>query len=355
MAYTYTEFFKIEASPSNGSNSNVIAKKNQAITFINVKKSFPEQAEGVPIEKPTYISYDDEDEAKNAVALLNYYSYSKSDGDDIVYKLSAQQGLSPMSTSQKQTYDLFRREVLVTERDDEGNPVSFVPLTPLTQIGADLPTFWFKDFKVSNDRTYQYIIYPTTGGDKIIRQDFVLDTKWYSWSITELHPTDSTGKNFSASKDDVWLFNFNVDTGEQNQNITRNENITLGQYPRYSEGRQNYVSGSVSCLLGSQLVSASYLQKKPNSGQKVGSYVEYRMFDTHPTSNEKVDMLKAWRKVVKSKNPKLLKDRKGQIFVVTLNQSSNKPYDYIVNQPDVINFSWTEIMSIDDIFITNAD
>ena len=98
------------------------------------------------------------------------------------------------------------------------------------------------------------------------------------------------------------------------------------------------------------MVSAAYLIEN-GLDLRDGQYREYRIFDTHPTSNQKVDMLNSWRQFVKSKNPKLLKDRKGQIFVVTVTQNSNKPYDNIRNQPDIINFSWTQIKSVDDIMI----
>ena len=208
-----------------------------------------------------------------------------------------------------------------------------------------------------NDRKYQYVFYPYSTGDNLIREEMIVSTRWDSWSITELHPCDSTKKNYYAKDDDVWVFNLNVETGEQTQNISRSENITLGTYPRYSQGRQNRVSGQVTCLIGSDVVPLTYLQY----GEAVSfspcvrtGYQETRFFNAHPTSNEKVDMLKKWRQLVYSKNPKLLKDRKGQSFIVTITNSSNKPYDNVKNQPDTISFSWSEIQSLEGVTITDV-
>ncbi len=62
-------------------------------------------------------------------------------------------------------------------------------------------------------------------------------------------------------------------------------------------------------------------------------------------------MLLAWRKVVYSSNPKLLKDRAGQSFLVTLNSSSNKPMDAVGIQPNTISFNWTQIGTTEDLQI----
>lgn len=331
---------KITVSPSDTSGN--IFRKGQEIDFINIMSDFTINPN---TSVPKEVNYDVSTDI-NYVVLLDYHPY-KSEGDNRVY--TNEQGFAPIYYSANQTYDLFRREVTV-RKDDRGNLVADRNLTNLELIGSDLTAFYFKDYKIANDRTYQYVFYPASGSDRVIREEVVLPVKWNSWSITELHPADSSGKKFYVSPEDVWLFKFNVETGEQNQNITRQENVTLGQYPRYYEGRQNYISGTVSCLLGSEMVSAAYLAEN-GFDMRDGMYREYRIFDTHPTSNQKVDMLKAWREFVKSKNPKLLKDRKGQIFIVAVTQSSNKPYDNIRNQPDVINFSWTQTKSVDDVMI----
>lgn len=329
---------KITVSPSNTSEN--VFRKGQQVNFINILSDFTMYNY---LDVPTKKTYDISD-SLTYTALLNYEKY---ENEDQGRTYEVYQGFAPVYFSENQTYDLFRREVKLDKNGDVERR-----LTNLEMIGSDLQSFYFKDYKVSNGRAYEYVFYPSAGNDRVIRETVVAHTKWDSWSITELHPLDVANNKFYSAPNDVWLFKFNVETGEQNQNITRQENITLGQYPRYYEGRQNYISGTVSCLLGSEMVSAAYLIEN-GLDLRDGQYREYRIFDTHPTSNQKVDMLNSWRQFVKSKNPKLLKDRKGQIFVVTVTQNSNKPYDNIRNQPDVINFSWTQIKSVDDIMILN--
>jgi hypothetical protein len=245
--------------------------------------------------------------------------------------------------------------VLYTREQIEGEVVSR-SLTPLKKVKGDITGYIFRDFNITTDRKYQYVFYPTTDGDRVVREDEIISTKWDSWSITELHPTDLTKKNYYVSDDDIWVFNLNVETGEQVQNMSKSENITLGTFPRYSQGRQNRVSGQVTCLMGTDVVPLTYLEygiATSFSPCKRQGYTEARFFNKEPTSNEKVDMLKKWRQLVFSKNPKLLKDRKGQSFIVTITNSSNKPFDNIRNQPDTISFSWSEIQSLDGVTITD--
>ena len=58
-------------------------------------------------------------------------------------------------------------------------------------------------------------------------------------------------------------------------------------------------------------------------------------------------MLQQWRKVAFSRNPKLLRDMKGQGWIVQIISSSNTTSNYIKNQPDTISFSWKQIADIE--------
>lgn len=334
---------KIILSPTNEeTNTNELLHKGQRVNFINILSgSFPPEVDPKTLEPiaPKTLQYDDAD--RQAAVILKYSEtntdknhYSKKQGETFIY------------SSEDRPIEMFRREV--TTKIVNGVEVVDRRLTPLYNAGTNITNFKFSDFNISNDRTYQYVIYPESRDNWISRAEKIIHTHWAAWSITELHPIDGSNNAFEASNDDVWLFNLNVETGEQEQNITRNEVQTLGVYPKYSQGRQNYISGSVSCLLGSEVLPASYALK---SGILIGGYQEVRLFDSNPTSNERVDMLKAWRRVVYSGNPKLLKDRKGQSFLITITQNNNKPYDNIGRQPDVISFSWVQIGNASEITV----
>ena len=234
-----------------------------------------------------------------------------------------------------------------------------------------------RDFNITNGRTYQYIIYPAigeqTGDEETCPQTFAnyLSEIWASsgtnsgsrvngtyltspynggpvgtngqcWSMVELVP-ESFGldvpiidKVYHVDNNNIWLFDFNVETGEQTQNISRDEFTGLGQYAKMGYGKMNYVSGSVSAQLGSELVCASqdkYIERLPGSRVKPLS------------SNEKAEMLKKWRSFVYSSNPKLLRDIKGQSWIVQIISSSNTPKNYYHNVPDMISFQWKQVAS----------
>ena len=360
MATKTTTGLSITLSPKSIQNSNnPFLHKGQTVNFINILTN-----QDAAREKPIKVDYGfsaskmtENGEktvlAENKIALLNYQEISSTTDTD---GFNVGDGFAPAAAGINM--DVYKREVAVV---GEGDDATFVNLTTLKRVLNTVSAAEFSDYNIENNRMYQYVIYPieananTTAKIPVIAipqspVDGVLKTNWPAWSITELHPVDNTFKRFRASKDDVWLFNYNVDTGDQSQNTSRTEYQTLGEYPRYAQGALNYIRGQVTCLLGSEVIPAFELI---DGDDTAGGYVERRLFTESYSSNKKVDMLKAWRKVVYSSNPKLLKDRKGQSFIVTLTEASNKPQDNVKYQPDTISFTWTQIETTDDVVITS--
>lgn len=309
----------------------------QDVFFINVINQFSSAT-----EVPTKVEYS-ERETEGPALLINYEDYK-----DDKFACDFTQGYAPIKESESSIASVYRQEVSVNS-DGTVNA-----LTHLKPVKTDISRFRFRDFNITNRRLYQYILYPTNSQntEEIEATSQIPERfNWGAWSITELHPVAGNKKQFTATDNDVWLFNLNIETGEQSQNIIRNEQQTLGQFNKYSQGRMNYVSGSVNCLLGSEVVPASYVKQKNGAIKNEGGYLEKRIFSNHPTSNERVDMLLAWRQVVYSSNPKLLKDRAGQSFLVTLSSSSNKPMDSVGFQPNTISFNWVQIGTTEDLQI----
>ena len=239
------------------------------------------------------------------------------------------------------------------------------------------------DYNVSTNRNYEYIIYLTdkgqSGGAVVKEIHFPITTKWEYWTISELHKT--TDENvYTTSENETWLFKFNVEPGEQQQNISKSQQDTLGQFPAFSYGKKNYITSSVSCLLGAEMLPFDYLTMnyvlvrdddgnvswalKANANDYYGGYTESRwkklldqcgmnekvinVFDAKITSNDSVDMLNEWRKVCNSGNPKLYKNSKGQAFIIQITESSYSINESWDKQPITINFSWTEIAKADN-------
>ena len=125
--------------------------------------------------------------------------------------------------------------------------------------------------------------------------------------------------------------------------MAKNEINTLGQFNRYGHGLRNTLSGSVSCYLGSEIVPLSkigYIERMP--------YARNQPIST----NDANTMLLLWRQFAYSKNPKLLRNLKGESWIVQITESSNTTNNFIHNYPDTINFSWKQIEKTDTAIIS---
>ena len=251
-----------------------------------------------------------------------------------------------------------------------------------------------RDFNIGNNRYYKYVfrlVENRVDGGLEYQSGIIvpIKTSWQGWSITELHETDDP-KVFTASPKDVWKFKYNISNGAQTQNIAKTQQDTLSRYPIFSHGVKNAVGGSVTCLLGREMINADYTNKEwvyeqdPNTSEPIwietngpfknlGGYRErlgrvQNFCGANPdylsasvlgfrnlTSNEAVDMLDKWRDVCYSGNPKLLKDQKGQTFIIQITDPSNTTNESWEKMPEEISFSWIEIADAKDCRIIQAE
>lgn len=252
-----------------------------------------------------------------------------------------------------------------------------------TPVALNEPSNIIRDFNIGNNRYYKYVfrLVETKAGGELEYQSGIIvpiKTNWQGWSITELHETDDP-KVFTASPKDVWKFKYNISNGAQTQNVAKTQQDTLSRYPIFSHGVKNAVGGSVTCLLGREMINADYTNKewvyeqdldtwRETNGpfENLGGYRErlgriQNFCSTNPdylsasvlgfrnlTSNEAVDMLDKWRDVCYSGNPKLLKDQKGQTFIVQITDPSNTTNESWEKMPEEISFSWIEIANAKD-------
>lgn len=259
-----------------------------------------------------------------------------------------------------------------------------------TPVALNEPSNIIRDFNIGNNRYYKYVfrlVETKTGGELEYQSGIIvpIKTSWQGWSITELHETDDP-KVFTASPKDVWKFKYNISNGAQTQNVAKTQQDTLSRYPIFSHGVKNAVGGSVTCLLGREMINADYTNKewvyeqdldtwRETNGpfENLGGYRErlgriQNFCSTNPdylsasvlgfrnlTSNEAVDMLDKWRDVCYSGNPKLLKDQKGQTFIIQITDPSNTTNESWEKMPEEISFSWIEIANAKDCRIIQAE
>ena len=251
-----------------------------------------------------------------------------------------------------------------TKTDDTVNPINLL------------------DFNVKSGYSYQYVIFPGDYSASMLRVPYIyantgktengksIGTSIYDpnngwrpfssrlskpvrstlqyWSIVNLVPTQENSQigtdinTYVADTDNVWMFKYQLENGSLTQNISKNELSTLGQYPKIGIGKKNFLSGSVSCYLGSEIIPLSkvgYIERTPASR------------DVPMSTNEKAFMVEKWREFVATGTPKLLRDTKGQSWIVQIMDGTTTTNETISIKPDTISFSWRQIAGTNDVII----
>lgn len=362
--YLKSNFFYLSSS------ENGIAPRTQV--------GAPEKIKNADIQKTL------DENLRSVIGLFNFEDVEK-DGEKIA--TAAAEGIS--NTDQLlYSVSVYKKEIWYDR--ETGEPMEEPVWTP---VALNEPSNIIRDFNIGNNRYYKYVfrlVENKAGGGVEYQSGIIvpIKTSWQGWSITELHETDDP-KVFTASPKDVWKFKYNISTGAQTQNISKTQQDTLSRYPIFSHGVKNAVSGSVTCLLGREMINADYTNKEwvyeqdPNTSdiwteingsfKNLGGYRErlgrvQNFCGTNPdylsasvlgfrnlTSNEAVDMLDKWRDVCYSGNPKLLKDQKGQTFIIQITDPSNTTNESWEKMPEEISFSWIEIADAKDCRIIQAE
>ena len=326
----------------------------------------------------------DENEDK-IIALFNFEKILQN--ENVVATANAQ-GISDFPQS-LYSMSIYKKEIWYDRQKKQGDEQ---PLWEPVALNSYANTL--RDFNIANNRQYKYVFRLTenhaAGTQENVDGILVpLSTHWSGWSITELHPTANTNV-YNASPKDVWKFKYNISTGDQTQNVSKTEQKTLGAFSVFSHGQQNAISGTVQCLMGREIINANYVddeyvyqfnemtqqwewQSRHSISANIGGYIESlnrynNSCDTGSqyqtatalgfrdlSSNEAVDMLNQWRQVCYSGNPKLLKDQKGQKFLIQIFNPSNTINENWDRSPVSISFSWMQIQSADDVQIIQEE
>ena len=290
-----------------------------------------------------------------------------------------QLGLTSFSVFKREYRTMYKDGIsdkTITVIGDQWYPVALNVTVDGKEAASGNINIKIKDYNIKNNYSYQYIIFPNienTATDIKVNYIYAntpvqytqpfssIDLQFKSqyskpveinfdyWSLVELIPNEElidapiAALNYTINPTNIWLFKYSLDTGSLTQTMAKNEINTLGQFNRYGHGLRNTLSGSVSCYLGSEIVPLSkigYIERMP--------YARNQPIST----NDANTMLLLWRQFVYSKNPKLLRNLKGESWIVQITESSNTTNNFTHNYPDTISFSWKQIEKTDTAIIS---
>ena len=204
----------------------------------------------------------------------------------------------------------------IYKRKPDDSVFTFVAKVPAAQYKVS-------DFNVLNNDEYQYTIFAETENyisAPLEQKDFV-KASWWNWSIVGLNDSGTNGLYY-ADSDNIWLFDTMLTSSGFDQNIDKYivENFT--QFPKISSGKKNYLSSSITAFL---------------NNIKDGRYV-----DTVEQYNRFVDF-------IAQPTPKLLRDRKGNGWVVSTMGNTMRYIDESVEQITQVSFNFVQLNDIQSV------
>lgn len=202
----------------------------------------------------------------------------------------------------------------------------------LVFIGTDRTN----DYTISSHGRYRYIFVPysannLTQDEGLVYESWtsdIIETDFVGYTITALYDSgkDSCNRPFYFYGD-TWYFEAEIEDTTITQNINSVLHYGYGQYSSISNADTNYLSGSVSGMLG----------------------------HLNCTTKEYIDDIQTvieWRKFISQKCLYILRSQKGDVWLVNIVDNPTTEYQENYNKfPTRFNFSWAECGNINDILI----
>ena len=182
------------------------------------------------------------------------------------------------------------------------------------------------DFNAVNNAEYQYILFAETAEyiSAPLQQDGYTVTSWWNWSLTKLTKSETNDKIYYADSKNVWLFDTEVQSSALPQNLDKATIENFTQFPKISTGKKNYFTGSISAFLSN-----------PHNARYEDTIEQYNAF---------IDF-------IADENPKLLKDRKGNGWIVDTTSNQMQYNDVTAEQITTVNFDFVQLDDLDDLNI----
>ena len=213
-------------------------------------------------------------------------------------------------------------------------------------------SFTFSDFGINANEYYHYLATiekkDTEGNVEYVSYENIVDgqprylqAKWDKFSLHDIiFDNDNQLYNVSGS---TWLLYCNVESNEITQRTSVTSWDTLGQYNKVSVGQRNFDSGTLTCLLGE--VKEYEIYDQNNNLTKSYDYTERIGSNYYDSEAEKE---KEWKKFISNGNLKLLKDFKGNKWIIQIMQDSTRTIDYnAMKKVTMISIQWEEVDNSD--------
>lgn len=200
----------------------------------------------------------------------------------------------------------------------EDTVLTFICRVPVSQ-------YQLLDFNVLNNTEYQYTIFAET--ETTISAPFeqvgYTRTNWWNWSLLGLQESTNKGLYYVDS-DNIWLFDTELTSSGLDQNVAQYIMDNFTRYPSVSSGKRNYMSGSITAFLSNVDISTGKYQ---DTVEQYNAFVE---FIANPT-------------------PKLLRDRKGNGWIVSTNGVNGQYIDESPQQITKVSFSFTQLDDVNNV------
>ena len=212
-------------------------------------------------------------------------------------------------------------EYLIQRREVGGHTIEDVAITQSTKI---------EDWSCQSSKTYEYLITPIyidTSGNQILGRRTVSQpviTDWDCVSIIDIVETDEVGR-YIVDKDNIWTFAGNVEDISYKSNSDVSYVNTYSRFPRENRGKPNYLTASISCLLG-DICSVQY-------------------------EEDNIAKIEAFREFCANGNMKLFKDYKGNVLPCSIQSLSDTSDNSTIEKQTSITFEIVQLLSRNDVSV----
>ena len=205
---------------------------------------------------------------------------------------------------------------LVYRQDGDNQSLNYIGSVPATQSNLI-------DYGVLNNSQYKYIVYGETdkGLTAPMTQKDIQETSWWNWSLVGLIETEKENQ-FFGDTNNIWLFDSNLTSNSLEQNVDKTTINNFTQFPKVSSGKMNYLTTGITALLS-------------NVDRATGKY------------SDSVDLYNKFNEFIADGSLKLLRDRKGNGWIVSTDKVTSNYNDVTSEQMITISFTVTQLDSLD--------